>query len=138
MRNRKAFIIGISTTNLKRNEISFLKKYKPWGVILFSKNIQNVEQTKKLTSSIRSCFNDKKYPILIDEEGGKVNRLKKIIDTSVFSPKYFGDLFINNKKKFLYQYKIFINSISQILNDIGVNINCVPVWMLLEIKLIKL
>ena len=107
---------------------------KPWpGIclitvaILFSRNIKNIKQTQKLTNDIKSCFKDKKYPILIDEEGGRVSRLKNIIDTSVFSSKYFGDLFINNKKKFLYQYKIYINSISQILNEIGVNINCVPV-----------
>ena len=138
MRNRKAFIIGISTTNLKKNEISFLKKYKPWGVILFSKNIQNVGQTKKLTSSIRSCFNDKKYPILIDEEGGKVNRLKKIIDTSVFSSKYFGDLYLKSKKDFLNQYKIYINNVSRILNDIGVNINTVPVLDVIRSKTNKI
>jgi|TARA_B100002003_G_scaffold93232_1_gene86974 beta-N-acetylhexosaminidase len=127
MKNRKAFITGISSTYLKKNEIDFLKTKKPWGVILFSRNIINFDQTKILTNQIRSCFHDNKYPILIDEEGGRVSRLKKIIDTSNFSSKFFNDLYLKNKKKFFYHYKIYINNISQILNDLGININTVPV-----------
>ena len=127
MKNRKAFIVGISSTFLKKNEIDFLKTNKPWGVILFSRNINDFSQTKKLVNQIKSCFCDNKYPILIDEEGGKVSRLKKIIDTSNHAPKSFAKSYLKNKKKFLYQYKIYINSISQILNDLGININTVPV-----------
>ncbi len=127
MKNRKAFITGISSAYLKKNEIDFLKSKKPWGVILFSRNIINFDQTKILTNQIRSCFHDDKYPILIDEEGGRVSRLKKIIDTSNFSSKFFGDLFLKNKKKFFCHYKFYINNISQILNDLGININIVPV-----------
>ena len=48
-------------------------------MILFTRNIKNIKQTFKLTSSIKRIFNDKKYPILIDQEGGRVNRLKNII-----------------------------------------------------------
>ena len=44
MRNRKAFIVGIKGEILKNNEIIFLKKHKPWGVIIFSRNIKNTEQ----------------------------------------------------------------------------------------------
>ena len=92
MKNRKAFITGISSTYLKKNEINFLKTNKPWGVILFSRNINNFDQTKMLINQIKSCFHDNKYPILIDEEGGRVSRLKNIIDTSIFSSKFFGQI----------------------------------------------
>ena len=127
MKQRKAFITGISSTYLKKKEILFLKKYKPWGVILFSRNISNIKQAAKLTRQIRVCFKDSKYPILVDEEGGKVSRLNKIIDTEIFSAKYFGNLFKKDKKNFLQRYKVYINNISQILNSIGININTVPV-----------
>ena len=76
MKNRKSFITGISSTYLKKNEIVFLKKNKPWGVILFSRNINNFNQTKKLINQIKSCFHDNKYPILIDEESFEENRLE--------------------------------------------------------------
>ena len=127
MKNRKAFIVGVGSTYLKRNEINFLKNHKPWGVILFSRNINNFTQTKTLINQIKSCFHDNKYPILIDEEGGRVSRLNKIIDTSIFSPKFFSKLYLKNKQKFFCQYKIYINNISQVLNDLGININTVPV-----------
>tara|TARA_B100001123_G_C15261889_1_gene1006890 strand:- start:826 stop:1776 length:951 start_codon:yes stop_codon:yes gene_type:complete len=127
MKNRKAFIVGIKSTNLNKNEIYFLKKNKPWGVIIFSRNIRNLKQTKKLISEIKSCFNDKFYPIIIDEEGGKVSRLSKILDFSLFSSKYFGDLYKKNHKHFLYQYKVYVNNVSQILNYLNININTVPV-----------
>ena len=76
MKNRRSFIIGIKSTKLKINEIEFLKKYRPWGVILFSRNIKTIEQTKLLTNQIKKIFNDSKYPILIDQEGGRVDRFK--------------------------------------------------------------
>ena len=68
--NRRAFIVGIKSTKLSKREKLFLKRYKPWGIILFTRNIRNVDQTFKLTSSIRKIFKDKHYPI-IDQEGGR-------------------------------------------------------------------
>ena len=63
IKNRRAFISGIKGTKISKKEVSFLKKYKPWGIILFLRNIKDIQQTQKLTSSIRKLFNDKKYPI---------------------------------------------------------------------------
>ena len=80
---RKSFICGIKGLKLSYNETTFLKKYKPWGVILFERNIKNINQAKKLTSTIRELFKDPYYPILIDEEGGRVSRLSKIVDNSI-------------------------------------------------------
>ena len=63
--NRKAVIFGISSHKLKRSEKVFLKHVKPWGIILFSRNIKNLEQTKKLVKDIKRIFKDYKFPILI-------------------------------------------------------------------------
>ena len=65
MNNRRSFIVGIKSTKLLNKEKLFLKRYKPWGVILFTRNIINIKQTLKLTASIRKIFKDRKYPILI-------------------------------------------------------------------------
>ena len=127
MKNRRSFIVGLKSTNLKFKEKQFLKKYNPWGVILFSRNIKSIAQTKKLTADIRKIFNDKKYPILIDQEGGRVNRLNNLIYSSNFTGEFFGNLYKTNNKKFNIYYKIFINQTSNLLNKIGVNINTVPV-----------
>ena len=127
MKNRRSFIVGLKSTTLKFKEKQFLRKYNPWGVILFSRNIKSIAQTKKLTDDIRKIFNDKKYPILIDQEGGRVNRLNNLIYSSNFTGEFFGNLYKINIKKFNVYYKIFINQTSHLLNKIGVNINTVPV-----------
>ena len=82
IKNRRAFIVGLKSLTLSNKEIAFLKKYKPWGIILFSRNIKSINQTKKLTSHIKKLFNDINYPILIDEEGGRVSRLNKFVKSS--------------------------------------------------------
>ncbi len=127
MKNRRSFITGLKSTVLQSIEIRFLKKYKPWGVILFSRNIKSIEQTKKLTNDIKKIFNDRKYPILIDQEGGRINRLSKFIDTSKFTGEFFGNLYKNNFKKFVTYYKIYIIQTCYLMHILGVNINTVPV-----------
>jgi len=127
MINRKCFIIGIKSTKLTKQELFFLKKYKPWGVILFSRNLQNLKQIKNLTSNIRNIFKDKNYPIMIDQEGGRVNRLNKIISLDKLTSEYFGKLFIKNKREFLINYKLFVDKVSYLLKNLGININTVPV-----------
>ncbi len=72
IKKRRAFIVGIKSFQLSKNEIDFFKKYKPWGVILFLRNIKSIKQTKSLTDNIRKIFKDRNYPILIDQEGGRV------------------------------------------------------------------
>ena len=57
---RKSFIIGIKGYSLSKNEKIFLRKNKPWGVILFTRNIKNINQVKFLTQSIRKIMNDKR------------------------------------------------------------------------------
>ena len=127
MNKRRSFIVGIKSTKLSLQEKSFLKKYKPWGVILFTRNIKNIDQTFKLTSSIRKIFNDKKYPIMIDQEGGKVNRLKNIISFDNFTSDFFGKKFIKNVDEFNLYYKLFIDKTSYLLKTLGININTSPV-----------
>ena len=77
---RKAAIISISGISLTHEELNIFKKEKPWGVILFKRNILSEKQLKKLTNSIKKIMKDKKYPILIDEEGGSVTRLSKYFE----------------------------------------------------------
>jgi|TARA_B100000929_G_scaffold288068_1_gene275828 beta-N-acetylhexosaminidase len=125
--SRKSFICAIKSTKLSIKEHLFIKKHRPWGIILFQRNIKNIDQAKILTSSIRKLFDDPYYPILIDEEGGRVSRLKKIVDNSIFSGKFFGDLYKKNIKKFNLYYKIYVDQISYVLNLIGANINTVPI-----------
>ena len=125
--NRKAVIFGVKEYRLTIQEKHLLKKVKPWGIILFSRNIKNIYQLKILVDDIKKILNDKNYPILIDQEGGKVSRLNKIINLNLFSQDFFGRLYKKDKKLFHKVYKIYINKVCDILKKVGININTVPV-----------
>jgi len=124
---RRSFITGIKGIKLSKKEVFFLRKYKPWGIILFSRNIKTIYQTQKLTSHIKKLFKDKNYPILIDEEGGQVSRLNKFIDNSIFSAEFFSTLYTKDKKKFYIYYNVYVKQIAYLLNLLGISINTVPV-----------
>ena len=125
--DRRSFIIGIKSTILNKKEIFFLKKYKPWGIILFKRNIKTIKQTKKLTNHIKKIFNDTKYPILLDQEGGRVNRLSNFLDNNLSTGEFFGNLYSKDRKIFNVKYNEFITETANHLKLIGVNLNTVPV-----------
>ena len=76
---------------------------------------------------IKKLFNDKNFPILIDEEGGRVSRFSKIIDTKIFTAEYFGNLYKKNKKKFNLYLDVYLKQISYLLKSSGINFNTSPV-----------
>ena len=127
MKKRKAVIFGIKGKYLTHEEKKFFRKEKPWGVILFSRNIENISQLKSLISQIKKIYNDKNFPILIDQEGGSVSRLNKIVDFTPFSQNYFGKLFNRDKKTFFKYYEIYVDKVCDIFKKVGININTVPV-----------
>ena len=100
MNNRRSFIVGIKSVKLSLKEKRFIQKYKPWGIILFKRNIKSIKQSKKLTNDIRKIFKDDKYPILIDQEGGRVNRLENIISLDNFTSEFFGKKYLKDQMKF--------------------------------------
>ena len=123
---KKAIIFGIKGAKLLNVEKKIIRKHNPWGIIIFSRNIKSIIQLKNLISSIKNAANDRNYPILIDQEGGAVSRLNKIIDMTIFSQSFFGKLYTLKQKFFLSYYQIYVNTVSRILNEVGININSVP------------
>jgi len=123
---KKAIIVSIKGLKLTSREILLLSKEKPWGLILFKRNIKSVTQIKKLIKSIRNYVKDKKFPILIDEEGSRVSRLRNIINHN-FDVNYFGNLYEINKKIAVNLYKKYLRILSGELKKIGININTIPV-----------
>ena len=89
----KKLMLDIESYTLSDEEISFLSNPFVAGVILFSRNIKTIYQTQKLTSHIKKLFKDKNYPILIDEEGSTVSRLRNLINHDI-SANYFANLYL--------------------------------------------
>src|SRR5712691_6995564 len=70
----RAFITGLSGLELAGEERAFLRESDPWGLILFARNISTPEQVRRLVADFRATMG-RNAPILIDQEGGRVQRL---------------------------------------------------------------
>lgn len=122
----KALIVSLKGTNLTSLEKKLFLKEKPWGVILFKRNLKSFHQIKNLTSNIKSLTKNTQFPILIDEEGENVSRLKDLINHNL-SANFFGSLFKKNKFFCMKIYKNYIYSLCRILGSLGINTNTIPV-----------
>ena len=123
---KKAIIISIKGTTLTKREKLLLSAEKPWGLILFKRNIKSFIQIKNLIKDIKRFVKDSKFPILIDEEGATVSRLKDIINHN-FEANYFGQLYKLDKKIATTLYKNYLKTLCANLRNIGININTIPV-----------
>ena len=123
---KKAIIISIKGTTLTKKEKLLLSKENPWGLILFKRNIKSILQIKNLIKNIKKITKDRNFPILIDEEGSTVTRLKCIINNN-FEANYFGKLYKLDKKIATELYKNYLKKLCVNLKNIGININTIPV-----------
>src|SRR5258708_11118448 len=73
--NRRAFITGVSGLELSAAEREFIRVERPWGFILFKRNIETPTQVISLVQELRRAVGDPEAPVLIDQEGGRVQRL---------------------------------------------------------------
>ncbi len=134
---KKAIIISIKGYDLTTKEKNLLLNEKPWGLILFKRNIKSFKQLTELIKKIRKFSKDSKFPIIIDEEGKTVSRLGKIINHT-FTQKMFGNMYKYNSKIALLVYKDYINKLSTVFKKVGININTVPVLDVLREKTHKI
>ena len=123
---KKAIIISIKGQKLTLKEKILLSKESPWGLILFKRNIKSFNQVKKLIVNIKKLTKDKKFPVLIDEEGLSVTRLSNIINHNI-DANYFGYLYEADRKVALKLYKSYLDSLCNKLRTLGININTIPV-----------
>ena len=134
---KKAIIISIKSYYLSVKEKELLSNEKPWGLILFKRNIQSLKQVRKLIKNVKILTKEPNFPILIDEEGADVSRLGRIIDHN-FSQSFLANIYEINKKLSFNFYKDYINNLTILLKKIGVNINTVPVLDVLRKKTNKI
>lgn len=124
----KAVIFGCSGKELLKEEKDFFAKENPIGFILFARNVENKEQVKKLVADLRTAVKRSDAPILIDQEGGKVQRLRAPIWTEFPPAADFG--VIAEKEGIdvaVAKVKASYKRLAQELFELGINVNCVPV-----------
>ena len=120
-------VFGVKSYKLKKKEKNFFQESNPLGFILFERNCKNYNQTKLLIRDLKKTTSHKYTMIMIDQEGGRVARLKNPNWKSYPSAEYFG---IKAKKNLSVAKKlIFKNSIeiAKDLKKLGINMNCAPV-----------
>ena len=127
----KPLIVSIKGKKLTKKEKILLKKEKPWGIILFKRNLKTFTQIKDLIIQIKAFSKNKNFPIIIDEEGSSVSRLKGLINHDI-SSNFFGNLYKKDKFFSLKILKLYISSLSSILKNLGFNINTIPVLDILK------
>ncbi len=127
----KALIVSIKGIKLTKREKILLREERPWGIILFKRNLKSFTQIKKLTNEIKIVTKNKNFPIIIDEEGENVSRLRNLINHNI-SSNFFGLLYKKNKIFSLKIFKTYVSSLSIVLKDLGFNINTIPVLDILK------
>ncbi|MBH87602.1 MAG: beta-N-acetylhexosaminidase [Pelagibacterales bacterium] len=125
MINIKSVIIGISGLILTKDEKNLLKTYLPIGIILFSRNIKNNNQVLRLTNEIREVLGFDCL-ILIDQEGGRVQRLKEPNCPNYPAANFFGELAKKSVKDAVRATYLNYYLLGKDLINIGINVNCAP------------
>ena len=71
----RAFVCGCASLELADGECRFIEATQPWGLILFKRNVGSPDQLRALTKRFRECVGRSDAPVLVDQEGGRVQRL---------------------------------------------------------------
>jgi len=119
-----AAIFGLASTRLLPAERAFLREADPWGVILFSRNVENPEQTAALVSEVKATLG-RSPAVLVDQEGGRVARFRppwwrKWEPPAAVAPRE------RSREAAEQAFRARYGAIARELAAVGVNVNCVP------------
>jgi beta-N-acetylhexosaminidase len=127
--NIRAFISGCQGPELSATEVAFFQKFNPWGLILFGRNCQSPEQLKNLTASFRAAVGRKDAPVLIDQEGGRVQRMRPQSGPwrAYPAPSVFGKMYDICPVHAFRTARNLGRLMARDLYEVGITVNCVPV-----------
>src|SRR5437870_740220 len=122
----RAFITGVSGLELSASEREFIGATRPWGFILFKRNVETPSQVFDLVGELRNCLGEADAPVLIDQEGGRVARLGSP-HWPVYPPgATFGALYDLDKALGLKAARLSSRLIAAELIDLGISVDCLP------------
>jgi beta-N-acetylhexosaminidase len=122
----RAFITGVSGPGLTADERDFIRAERPWGFILFKRNIDNPEQVAGLVKELRRMSEAPDAPILIDQEGGRVQRFGPPHWPVYPAGAVFGALYDIDPELGLKAARLSARLIAADLIDCGVSVDCLP------------
>ncbi|MDO8421090.1 MAG: beta-N-acetylhexosaminidase [Parvibaculum sp.] len=121
-----AAIYGCAGPQLTDSERAFFADADPWGFILFARNIENPAQVSALTAEMRG-LTGRDVPILIDQEGGRVARLRPPHWRSYPAGRRYGEVYARSTEDGLEAARLGARLIAAELRAVGVNVDCLPV-----------
>lgn len=122
----RAFITGIAGLSLSDDERGFLRESRPWGFILFKRNVDNPAQVKALVEELRGIVDFPDAPVLIDQEGGRVQRLGPP-HWPVYPPgAVFSTLYDIDPEAGLTAARLSARLIADDLAALGITVDCLP------------
>ncbi len=121
-----AFIAGCAGTVLTRDEIAFFRDARPWGFILFKRNCDEPDQIRRLCGELRSSVGWM-APILIDQEGGRVQRLGPPHWPAYPTGRAYGEIFARDKTAGRRAARLGARLIASDLAALGIDVDCLPV-----------
>lgn len=122
----RAFIVGVSGFVLTDEERAFLREQQPWGFILFKRNVEIPEQIVDLVRELRATVGRADAPVLIDQEGGRVQRLGPPHWPSYPPGAVFGALYDQDRTAGLEAARLSSRLIAADLTDLGITVDCLP------------
>jgi beta-N-acetylhexosaminidase len=122
-----AAILGCSGPQLTAEERAFFRRVKPWGFILFARNVTDPGQVRSLVEALRETVGRPDAPVLIDQEGGRVQRLKPP-NWGLYPPgRAYGELAGNDPLVRREIVRLGARLMAHDLAALGINVDCVPV-----------
>jgi beta-N-acetylhexosaminidase len=122
----QAAIYGLEGLELTADERAFIRDADPAGFILFKRNCETREQLRKLTGSLRDLTGRSDLPILVDQEGGRVARLKPPEWPAFPAAERFSDLYAIAPSSAMEAARANARAIALTLRDVGINVNALP------------
>lgn len=122
-----AAIFGLEGQSLSEKERKFFTEIKPFGFILFTRNIQSPSQLSSLCQELKSINMRDDTLILIDQEGGRVQRLKPPHWSSYPSARHFGDVYAKDEALARQLANLNYRILARELAQLGISGNCLPV-----------
>ena len=122
----RAFITGLSGATLTTAERHFLQEADPWGLILFKRNVTTPDALRRLISEFRAVIG-RQAPVLIDQEGGRVQRLGPPHWQAYPPGAAYGAAFDRNPNAGLRAARLGGRLIANDLAQLGIDVDCAPV-----------
>ena len=124
---RHAVILGCLGPVLTVEETAFFRDVRPWGFVLFKRNIETPDQVRALTAALRETVDDPNTPILIDQEGGRVQRLGPPHWRRYPPGRAYGAIATNDPLVRREITRLGARLLAHDLSAVGINVDCVPV-----------